>query len=181
MRQSVKYVGLDVHKDTIAVAVAENDRRSEVREHGEIENTPAALTKLLGKLGGPGVELHTTSDARAMAEQTISKQGKEIANLTRFLSKSPANPASLEPYRRAGMAMHQAMMSAMGANVSEIYLRKMLEHHRGAVALSDVVIAKGTDSPVRAVAKKTRADQTREATMIEAMLAGQPMGNTKTR
>ena len=51
MSQSVKYVGLDVHKDTIAVAVAEHDKRSEVREHGAIANTPAALTKLLGKLG----------------------------------------------------------------------------------------------------------------------------------
>ena len=45
MSQSVKYVGLDVHKDTIAVAVAEDGKRSEVREHGEIANTPAALTK----------------------------------------------------------------------------------------------------------------------------------------
>ena len=46
MNQSVKYVGLDVHKDTIAVAVAEDGKRAEVREHGEIVNTPAALTKL---------------------------------------------------------------------------------------------------------------------------------------
>ena len=47
MSQSVKYVGLDVHKDTIAVAVAEDGKRSEVREHGVIANTPAALKKLL--------------------------------------------------------------------------------------------------------------------------------------
>ncbi len=63
MSQSVKYVGLDVHKDTIAVAVAEDSKRSEVREHGEIANTPGALTKLLGKLGGPGVELHICYEA----------------------------------------------------------------------------------------------------------------------
>lgn len=119
-----------------------------------------------------------TSDVRTMAEQTISKQGKEIADLTRLRGKSPANPASLEPYRPAGMAMHQAMMSAKGANISETYLRKMLEHHRGAVALSDVVIAQGIDSRVRAIAQKTRADQAREATMLEAMLAGQPMSTS---
>ena len=45
MSESVKYVGLDVHKNTIAIAVAEDGKRSEVREHGEIANTPAALTK----------------------------------------------------------------------------------------------------------------------------------------
>ncbi|GAA0313501.1 hypothetical protein GCM10009087_24720 [Sphingomonas oligophenolica] len=63
MSQLVKYVGLDVHKDTIAVAVAEDDKRSEVREHGTIANTPAAMTKLLGKLGGPGIELHICYEA----------------------------------------------------------------------------------------------------------------------
>jgi hypothetical protein len=63
MDQSVKYVGLDVHKDTIAVAVATDGARSEVREHGEIANTPTALAKLLGKLGGPGVELHICYEA----------------------------------------------------------------------------------------------------------------------
>ena len=63
MSQLVKYVGLDVHKDTIAVAVAEDGKRSEVREHGVIANTPAALKKLLGKLGGLGVELHICYEA----------------------------------------------------------------------------------------------------------------------
>ena len=65
MSQTVMYVGLDVHKDTIAVAVAvaEDGKRVEVRELGEIANTPAALTKLLGNLGGPGVELHICYEA----------------------------------------------------------------------------------------------------------------------
>ena len=69
MRQSVIYVGLDVHKDTIAVAVAvavaveEDGKRAQVGEHGEIANTPAALTNLLGKLGGPDVELYICYEA----------------------------------------------------------------------------------------------------------------------
>ena len=63
MSETVKYVGLDVHKNTIAVAVAVGGKRTEVREHGEIANTPAALTKMLGKLGGPGVELHLCYEA----------------------------------------------------------------------------------------------------------------------
>lgn len=63
MSESLKYVGLDVHKDTIAVAVAEEGQRSEVREHGDIANTPAAMTKLLAKLGGPGVDLHICYEA----------------------------------------------------------------------------------------------------------------------
>ncbi len=43
------YVGLDVHKETIAVAVAEADRR-EARSLGTIANNTAALDRLLRKL-----------------------------------------------------------------------------------------------------------------------------------
>lgn len=51
MEQDIIYVGLDVHKDTIAVALAEGV--SEVRDHGKIANTPAAtLCVKLARNGG---------------------------------------------------------------------------------------------------------------------------------
>ena len=39
MEQRIIYVGLDVHKDTIAVALAEAGKRGELREYGNIANT----------------------------------------------------------------------------------------------------------------------------------------------
>jgi transposase len=51
-----KYVGLDVHKETIAVAVAEAGG-GEVRYFGEIANTPEAMNKLVGQLKKGGARL----------------------------------------------------------------------------------------------------------------------------
>jgi hypothetical protein len=54
MEQRIIYVGLDVHKDTIAVALAEAGKRGELREYGKIANTPAALRTLAAKLASHG-------------------------------------------------------------------------------------------------------------------------------
>ena len=49
MRDCTKFVGLDVHKSTIAVAIAEKDRMPPV-SYGLIENTPEAITRLIKRL-----------------------------------------------------------------------------------------------------------------------------------
>lgn len=46
MNQFIKYVGLDTHKDTIAVAIADIVG-GKPRYYGEIANTPTALSKLM--------------------------------------------------------------------------------------------------------------------------------------
>ena len=46
MDETTMFIGLDVHKATIAVAVAEGGHREAARYYGEIENSSAALSKL---------------------------------------------------------------------------------------------------------------------------------------
>ena len=44
----ITYVGLDVHKATACVAVAETGRSGEVRQIGVFENRPEILRKIAG-------------------------------------------------------------------------------------------------------------------------------------
>src|SRR6266566_580258 len=50
MTKNLRYLGLDVHAETIAVALAEPG--GEVRSLGIIPNEPSAVAKLVRKLGG---------------------------------------------------------------------------------------------------------------------------------
>lgn len=61
MEQDTKYVGLDVHKDTIAVAVADG-RGGEPRAVGTIPHTREAVVQLVRKLG-PAERLHCCYEA----------------------------------------------------------------------------------------------------------------------
>jgi transposase len=52
MKKATRFVGLDVHAETIAVAIADPGRGGEVRSLGTIPNRPEAVRKLVQRLGG---------------------------------------------------------------------------------------------------------------------------------
>jgi len=53
MYQYSKYVGLDVHKEKIMIAIAEAGRRPPLY-YGEIANTEEAIARAIRKVIGPG-------------------------------------------------------------------------------------------------------------------------------
>jgi len=80
MEQRIIYVGLDVHKDTIAVALAEAGKRGELREYGKIANTPAALRTLAAKLASHGWRLRFCYEAGPCGygiQRQLSEAGHE--------------------------------------------------------------------------------------------------------
>ena len=57
-----KYVGMDVHKDSISVAVAAAGR-AEARFYGKIDNKPEAIRRLISALAPSGQRLHFCYEA----------------------------------------------------------------------------------------------------------------------
>jgi len=63
MKKSILYVGLDVHKNTIDVALAEGGVQGEVRSYGKIDSTVEALNQLIRKIKAKGSKLQFVYEA----------------------------------------------------------------------------------------------------------------------
>ena len=54
---NITFVGLDAHKATVCLALAESGRDGEVRQVGVFENRPDVLSKMVTRLGKNGRRL----------------------------------------------------------------------------------------------------------------------------
>jgi len=61
--KSIKFVGLDVHKNSISLAIADDGSNGEVRLYGTINNTREALDKVIRKLVSTASQLHFVYEA----------------------------------------------------------------------------------------------------------------------
>jgi transposase len=141
MGDRITYVGLDVHKDGVVVAVAEGGIRGEVREYGRIANTAAALDRLVRKLGGEDVRLRFCYEAGPCGygiQRHLSGHGHECVVVAPSLIPKRAgdrvktdrrDAASLARLHRAGEltavwvpdAGHEAMRDLVRARLAAVH------------------------------------------------------------
>ena len=159
---------MQMHGRMVA-AIGANASETWVRKMIEHHRGAVAMSQILIDGGGE-------PDFVEMARMTVEKQQREIGELERLLSAGiTGGSGEPNPYAPLEQNMHQQMMAATGANISETWARKMIAHHQGAVDMSEVLIRQGGNPQVVAIARRTAEDQRREIAHLEAMLRGEPM------
>lgn len=79
-------------------------------------------------------------------------------------------PTAADPYGPDMMKMHERMMAAKGADAGETWIRQMIEHHRGAITMSQTALRSTQNAEIRREAQKTIDSQNREIATLNAML-----------
>lgn len=111
------------------------------------------------------------------ARKTSDEQGKEIQELEKMLqagSIGAGTTGEANPFTQSEQMMHDRMMAATGENPSDTWIRKMIEHHRGAVDMSNTLIRQGGDPKVLEMARMTVQKQEKEIQELESMLGDSP-------
>jgi len=113
-------------------------------------------------------------DVAMMARENIETQKEDIAALRRLLRSGPPDHYSADLYRSPMVDMKQKMDMVTGSDANELFMRMMLEHHKGAIAMSDVALRQqhGVTGAMKSQIEKTKAENQRDAAMVDAMLNG---------
>jgi uncharacterized protein (DUF305 family) len=97
---------------------------------------------------------------------TMPHQGMDMQRPGRDrLMNDPRNP-----YGPAEIRMHDRMMQAMGTDDAETWTRKMIEHHRGAIEMSQIALREARDRETRMMAQKTIAMQRQDIAKLQDWL-----------
>ncbi|MDX5393988.1 MAG: DUF305 domain-containing protein [Caulobacteraceae bacterium] len=88
------------------------------------------------------------------------------------LAQQGANHAAMakQDYMKSMQDMHQAMMKADDRDPDRAFALKMIEHHRGGVAMSQVVLKHGDDPEIKRMAQKTMEMQQKEIGELQSWL-----------
>lgn len=107
----------------------------------------------------------------ALAQQSGGMQGMDHSKMGGMNGGDMSKMMAGNPYGQAKMDMHQKMMAAKQGDAAEMWTRKMIEHHRGAVAMSRVAVRDAKDAQTRQMAQMTITKQEKDIAELQAWLS----------
>lgn len=106
----------------------------------------------------------------ALAQQGGGMQGMDHGQMSGMKHDDMAGMMAGNPYGQAEMDMHQKMMAAKQGDASEMWTRKMIEHHRGAVTMSRVALRDAKDADTKRMAQMTITKQEKDIAELQGWL-----------
>ena len=100
--------------------------------------------------------------AQQAGHQGMNHQGMNHAGMMQ--------PTAADPYGPDMMKMHERMMAAKGADAGETWIRQMIEHHRGAIAMSRVALRNTKNVETRQMAQMTITTQEKDIAELQNWL-----------
>lgn len=157
--------------ERMMAAVGQNAAETWVRKMIEHHRGAIEMSDILERQGGDPQVVEK-------ARETAEAQRRELQELERMLQGGVSGNPPANPFAEGERRSHERMMAAVGANPSETWLRKMIEHHRGGVEMSEMVIAQGGNPQVTQMARRSAAEQRRDIADLERLLRGEAPSGT---
>jgi uncharacterized protein (DUF305 family) len=126
----------------------------------------AALALTLSACDGGGDPVQQALRDASAENHAATVQEGVVSAPTHAVSHG-ATPGD-QAFAASEAAMHADMAKASGETVDEAYIAKMIEHHRGAVAMAEVALRESRDPEVRRMAQVVVDTQTREIAEMRA-------------
>lgn len=108
-----------------------------------------------------------------LAEQIQAAQGPEIDQIQSWLTSWGA-PAGGMDHGMDGMMSDDdmaALTTATGVEAGQLFLRQMIEHHQGAIAMAQMELDDGKNPEATALAQKIVDAQSTEIDLMEELLS----------
>jgi len=138
MTKKILYVGLDVHKCSITIAIAASEENSPVRSYGQIDNRLGILDRVIGKLQSKESELRFVYEAGPCGYQIyrhLAAKGYHCSVVApSLIPKRSGNRikteqgALLRPYEKRALSIQFMVSFGRGYFLSVLVSRKILSN-----------------------------------------------------